>query len=408
MIDNRLLRKCEENFYGYIHLEIAPQIVCIGIGKFFEQYLKILQEMNVSHKISALIDNSRQKQGMKVKAGDRELVVSDLSCLQEMAQNDNDFIILLTTCHYEELLQQLAAVHISDRIPVFIAGKLQDVRIQRASSYSNLFRYMDMGIGAQGENLTMSILAHDRSELTIRLIDSVCEKLPDFQGKILIGDSKSEPAELDRVKKRMEKCPLDWEILEFDTHYPIPAGKNKLNREVKTDWILQLDNDTYFTENPLEKIQSDLRELGCFVWGLPCFDTKYERVVNYGSNLDFVRNFDGMQLRCCVDLPFYQTERHWPPMLCTYAAGCAMLFRKELLSDIGEYDEQLYMFEDIDFMYRINQKGYKVGNIGMLSLVHDHKNIDSASGKNYEAIRFDMERMNSSSNYFMHKYGFRV
>ena len=82
--------------------------------------------------------------------------------------------------------------------------------------------------------------------------------------------------------------------------------------------------------------------------------------------------------------------------------------KKDLFLSLGKYDENLYMCEDIDFMYRVNMQGYKVGNIGMNCLVHDHKILDSDSGKKYEEIRYAADREQRSREYFMQKYGFAL
>ena len=113
-------------------------------------------------------------------------------------------------------------------------------------------------------------------------------------------------------------------------------------------------------------------------------------------------------LECLYDLPFEQEERMWKPMLCTYAAGCAFLFRKAVFLSCGGYDENLFMLEDIDLMYRLNREGYKIGNVGMKCLVHDHKEIDNELGREYEKVRFDGKRLQSSKEYLKTKYGFRV
>ena len=65
----------------------------------------------------------------------------------------------------------------------------------------------------------------------------------------------------------------------------------------------------------------------------------------------------------------------------------------------------LFMHQDVEFLYRANRRGYKIGNIGMNCLVHDHKQIDSESGRRYEAIRFDEERLKKSRQYLKEKYG---
>ena len=50
-------------------------------------------------------------------------------------------------------------------------------------------------IGLSGKNLTIAILSMNRSSLSIRLMDSVAQQLPNFSGEFLIGDNGSEEEE---------------------------------------------------------------------------------------------------------------------------------------------------------------------------------------------------------------------
>ena len=64
------------------------------------------------------------------------------------------------------------------------------------------------------------------------------------------------------------------------------------------------------------------------------------------------------------------------------------------------------MNDDIEFIYLENMQGFKVGNMGIKCLVHDHKLLEGELGKRYEAIRFDEMRIRESKKYLKEKYGF--
>lgn len=61
-------------------------------------------------------------------------------------------------------------------------------------------------IGINGENLTIAVLSMNRSALTIRLLKSIYQFLPDFGGKVLIGDNGSTQTELQILKSAAAKC----------------------------------------------------------------------------------------------------------------------------------------------------------------------------------------------------------
>lgn len=80
--------------------------------------------------------------------------------------------------------------------------------------------------------------------------------------------------------------------------------------------------------------------------------------------------------------------------------------RKDFFMELGGYDEKIFVNEDIELIYRANMQGYKIGNIGIKCLVHDHKLLDDELGKRYEAVRFDEDRIKESKRYLREKYGF--
>lgn len=399
------MRYREIGYSKFLNLLQDKYIVCVGLGKLFERYKLFFKEKGLYEKVLALVDNDERKYGMKVDLAGKVFSVRNLDDLVSMRQNYK-FIVLVISAYYQEICNQIESREELCDLEVIDALYMVKGKDSYQAAYTNLFQDTFKGIGNQGENMTISVLMHNRVELTVRLLDSIKKFMPEFSGEIVIGDNGSDEEELYVLKNKLKEIDYNYRIIKFNTHYPIPVGKNKLNKECQTDWILQLDNDIYFTGNPIRKMDEDIRALGCKLWGLPYYDMKSKRVANYGSNLEFRWMDNGKkELECLVDLPFRESERQWAPMFCTYAAGGAALMDKGLFFALGGYDKNLFVYEDIDFMYRANMQGYKIGNIGMKCLVHDHKQIDSELGGAYEAIRFDKSRMRMSKKYLQDKHG---
>lgn len=381
-------------------------IVCVGLGRLFERYKYFFVEKGLCDKVLALVDNDECKHGLQVDLAGRIFSVKNLDELVAMRQ-EYAFLVMVISDYYQEICGQIESRKELHDLEVIDALYTVIGKENYRAAYTNLFMTACRGIGKQGENMTISVLMHNRVELTMRLIDSIQKFIPEFRGEILIGDNGSNEEESRTLEDGLQAVRSAYRIIKFDTHYPIPIGKNRLNQECHTDWILQLDNDIFFTGNPIQKINEDIGSLGCKLWGLPYYDTRAERVANYGSNLEFQMMDNGeRELNCLVDLPFRECGERWNPMFCTYAAGCAVLMDKKLFFTLGGYDENLFVHEDIDFMYCANMQGYKIGNIGMKCLVHDHKQIDSRLGRAYEAVRFDRGRVETSKKYLTEKYGF--
>ncbi len=396
----------EIGYSQFLTLLQDKYIVCIGLGRFFERYKHFFAEKGLSERVIALVDNDERKHGIQIDLNGKVFRVKNLEELISMRQ-DYEFLVLVISTYYQEICRLIESRNELCDLEVIDALYMVLGKENYQAAYTNLFRDTCRGIGQQGENMTISVLMHNRVELTVRLIDSIEKFMSGFRGEILFGDNGSDEEELCVLENRLQNTEFKHRIIKFDTHYPIPIGKNKLNKECRTDWILQLDNDIYFTENPIQKVNEDISALGCRLWGLPYYDMRAGRVANYGSNLEFQWTDKGeRKLASLIDLPFMESSRQWNPMFCTYVAGCATLMDKKLFFDLGGYDENLFVYEDIDFMYHANMQGYKVGNIGMKCLVHDHKEIDSRLGREYEAVRFDKGRVEASKKYLWKKYGF--
>ncbi len=381
-------------------------IVCFGAGKCLEQHKTFLEKERLCERIIAVIDNDEKKQGSSVIIAGKKFPVQSFDELAAM-RNSNNFLVLVMSSYFQEIQSQIKACPQLSDVEILDARYVFQKRENYLASYSNLFEKISADVGENGQNMTISVLMYNRAELTNRLIDSIRTHMPEFAGEVLIGDNGSEESEYSILNHKLKDACFSWRIIKLGRHYPIPIGKNRLNMECRTDWILQLDNDMYFTGNPIRKINVDINKLGCPIWGLPYYDTTIRRVANYGSNLEFIFDKKGVRkLTHLQDMPFDESKKEWEPMLCTYIAGGASLMKKNFFEEMGGYDENIYINEDIELVYRINRKGFKIGNIGMKCLVHEHKKIDTELGRQYEAVRFAEERIKESKKYLKDKFGF--
>lgn len=405
--EDNILYSHEMDYGHFLTILGDRSIVCVGIGRLFESHKKFFQEKGLGDRLLALADNDANKQGTVVNAAGKDFYIHNFDELIRL-RRDHDFLILITSVWFEEIYGQIVSCPELKETEIIDGIYLMMHRNRFIAAYSNLFSDMRVGVGINGENMSISVLAHNRVELTVKLLRSIQEFMPEFRGEVLVGDNGSDEKEYAVLERELKNMDFDHRLLKFDRHYPITAGKNKLHRECRKKWILQLDNDVYFTDSPIHKINADIDKLGCRVWGLPYYDMRSGRVANYGSNLEFRLDETGERfLVCRVDVRFCERNKQWEPMLCTYSSGAATLMEKEFFMEMGMYDEHLYVHQDVEFMYRANLRGYKIGNIGMNCLVHDHKQIDSESGRKYEAIRYDEERIKKSRQYIRDKYGFK-
>lgn len=271
--------------------------------------------------------------------------------------------------------------------------------------------YSLQNIGTDGANLTIAVLSMNRSNLTIRLMESINKHIPHFAGEFLIGDNGSSLNEIAALKEKMERMPYRSRIVEFGKNYGVSGGRNRLFKFVETDWILSLDNDLYFIGNPLPQAQNDIAQLGCHFLTMPFLNSNDRSQCLYGGNL---------YVDCsaaCVSIGVGSAYQYTGKadnykntgFLSTGLPGGSAIFNKHTFFAMDGFDENMFVgFEDTDLSIRLFQAGYKVGSCGSMLLIHDHAAPDTNVDKTYEKERFSNQKLLESARYLENKYGLTV
>ena len=298
-------------------------------------------------------------------------------------------------------------------LPGFIAGLQQTVYLSdvgHALLASDAWRKDGPNIGELGANLTISFLSLNRSTLSARLLRSISEYLPDFAGEVLIIDNGSTTEEISQLRSLCEAQPYRWRLVELGKNYGVAGGRNRTIPHVRTDWLMCLDNDIYFTRNPLPQVQHDLARLGCHFMSLPLLDSDEKSIFARGGHLYL--SFEHGELHigagsaCRQEVP---ENLDGEGFLATFLFGGACVVNRKTFENVGSYDEAMFVgFEDIDFSIRLFQQGYKVGSSSILALVHDHPTPSSSVDRDYEKERFSRNLLRESARHMEDKHGFRI
>ena len=269
----------------------------------------------------------------------------------------------------------------------------------------------DENIGDNGENLTIVVLSCERAGATIKMMDSIRNNIPNFKGKYLIADNGSSQETIQKLKNTFKEMPYECEILEFGENLGVAKGRNKAVENVKTDWFMSLDNDILFSTNILPEVQTTISQLGCNFINLPLLNETGDHIFSLGGNIFLEPNETGIHIGCGGIFEQSECNKNQvvPRTLSTFLFGGASVIRKSTFEECGKFDEGMFVgFEDIDFSITIFKKGYKIGTIGLLGLIHDHKKPQTQNDLNYEKQRFSNVRLFNSAKYFEKKHNFKV
>jgi MoaA/NifB/PqqE/SkfB family radical SAM enzyme/GT2 family glycosyltransferase len=271
-------------------------------------------------------------------------------------------------------------------------------------------------IGVDGRNLTILFLSLNRASLSIRLLRSVVDKIPCFAGEILIADNCSEPSERQALKTYLAEFPFRWRLLEFERNFGVAGGRNRSIAEVKTDWVMSLDNDIFFVDNPLPQIQRDLAVLGCHFLSVPLLNPDLKTLYAFGGHLQTVVQNDRPRLTLTTVLPpnspvslVAGASPEGNGFLCSFVFGGASVLNRHTFNRIGGYDDHMFIgFEDIDFSLRVFREGLKAGSASVLALVHDHPKAEEDAARSYERTRFSRDILKASARYLEAKHSFVI
>ncbi len=273
-----------------------------------------------------------------------------------------------------------------------------------ASDRHRLFfaqRFND-NIGEEGDNLTISIISYNRANLTIKLMDSIEEHFPHFKGEFLIIDNASMREELDKLYEAVKKYTYRSRIVELDKNYGVSGGRNRTVPHVTTEWVMMLDNDMYFTQNPLPTYQKDMALLGCHFFNLSHIENNE---THCGKHLYIGYYGEDINVGCGLGIRS-ESVTQLKPMLTTFLAGTASIMNVNSFKSVGGFDEGYFIgFEDLDFSLRLFQAGYKIGNASVAALVHEHP---VSTVNNYDQLRYKREILEKAGNHFYEKFGMRV
>ena len=186
-------------------------------------------------------------------------------------------------------------------------------------------------------------------------------------------------------------------------------------KEARTDWVISLDNDIYFTANPMHQIQEELATLGCHFMSFPLLNPDGATMFSHGGCLQTVIqngrprltiNPIGAGSPVVPDDPGTEFDHAF---LCTFLFGGASILNRHSFDRLGGFDDNMLVgFEDIDFSLRLFRQGMKVGTSALRFLVHDHPKAETVADADYEQARFSRKTLHDSALYLEAKSGFRV
>lgn len=302
---------------------------------------------------------------------------------------------------FSKLYSQISR-HLPTTMPVFRINRFEsDLEASMNDSCEIFAKHNPSGLpGIDGNNISIVILDFQRIGMTKRFVTSIPEN---FMGEVIVfsqGNNESHTQLLTEFLLRYPKVRL----ITSPFNHGIAVGRNRAFQKTTKDWILSLDNDVFFEEDPFQEIDLIVRRTACLFANLSLSLPNGE-VYSYGASINswkrgqitHIEMSSSLNPKSKYDSFFFES---------TAVMGAACLLHKATFFELGGYDEGYFIgFEDLDFSIRVFLSGRKILNSTNIYLCHDHGIPRNDIEIEYEKNRHSHKEIIKSAKLLEDKYG---
>lgn len=224
-------------------------------------------------------------------------------------------------------------------------------------------------------DVSIIIVNYNTFELTKNTINSAIEKTKDLNYEIILVDNASTDGSVEFFEKEYKDKII---FIKNNENLGFGRANNEGIKIAKGKYIFLLNSDTLLINNAV-KILFDFMEKNdnCGVCGGNLFDINLKPTHSFLkklpcliSEIDFQLNFFSKIFRKTInkrsDFNYSKNEKE-----VGYITGADMMIRKKVLSEIGMFDKDFFMYsEESELTYRIKQKKYKIISVPQAEIIH--------------------------------------
>lgn len=316
-------------------------------------------------------------------------------------------LIIIASSFENEIYEQLLNLHVPTHKIILLRSiiKSNQSKIISHSDSCGLF-YKSTGIN--GDNLAIVILSYGRVDMTVRLLASIKDRIPDFAGEIILFDNGSKKDEIIKLQSYLDDFTINHKMILNNENYGVAKGRNYALQHVTKEWAFFVDNDIFFIDNPLHSICQTIIDFQTPYINLPLLNGDGDTIYSFGGNV--VINGDDVSV-----VPFIPGGCHRliventigsEIVFGSFLFGGSAIYHVNSFISHGMFDEDMFIgFEDVIFSISLLKKGIKVANISDFYMVHEHAR---PSDEEYNNVRYDLKTIKSSADVAFSKYGVRM
>jgi len=235
-------------------------------------------------------------------------------------------------------------------------------------------------------DLSIIIVSFNTEKLTRECLESVVKHTRGITYEFLVMDNASYDGSIEMLQDLSQKLPL--KLIANADNIGFGAANNQGMKEAKGRYLLLLNPDTFIKDNVLGEMIKWMDEnpkVGISSCALKNKDGSLQGTGGYFPNLfrvfawmffledipylsKLIRPYHPMH----PNSPFYKGEEFFKKSQeRDWLTGAYLLFRKEVLDDVGYFDRNYFMYvEEVDYAYRAKKKGWQVWFLPRWSITH--------------------------------------
>ncbi len=234
-------------------------------------------------------------------------------------------------------------------------------------------------------DLSIIITSFNTKKILKDCLDSITKFTKGIDYEIIVVDNASKDGSLELVKKLTKKYPL--RLIENKDNIGFGPANNQGVKVAKGKYILFLNSDTFIKKNIFKGMISWMDKnprAGVATCALRNSDGSLQGTGGYFPNLFKVFAWmfflEDIPFLDRLIKPFHPMHSHSPykgenlfkrAHQRDWVTGAFLLTKKEILDDIGVFDEDYFMYtEEVDLCWRIKKKGWQVWFLPKWNITH--------------------------------------
>ncbi len=229
--------------------------------------------------------------------------------------------------------------------------------------------------------VTIVIVNYNTRQELHRCLESIENTPPAFSYQIVVVDNRSLDGSVDMVRKHFPQV----ELIENQCNIGLVRACNLAFRHVSSPFVALLDSDTLIEAGSLDRLYG-------FLVSHPQAGVVAPRVLNPDGTVQrTARSFPsavnalfGRQSLLTRLFPDNRWSRNYlqaqnldgsSPYQVDWVAFACMLFRTEVLNQVGPLDEDYFVYwSDADFCKKVSSRGYEIYCIPEAKIIHVEQN----------------------------------